>query len=180
MLGWLPCSKQTFLSQNRQNQHTIGHMTNAVRWHNTTHVVLACCGPNRTPNKNMSCKTRLGQLQTCIDTSVTLNSTTNSNQTTTRHMRAPILTCHNARVSPLGNFPCVTHDNTEHASRTEKRTLANASEKSKWCHAHEMALQTYANARAHLNVNDVVPSLTQRTENHGRIHMRSRSSTGHA
>ena len=112
-----------FLSQNGQNQHTIGHMTNAVRWHNTTHVVLACCGPNRTPNKNVSCKTRLGQLQTCIDTSVTLNSTTNSNRTTTRHMRAPIFTCHNARVSPLGNFPCVTHDNTEHASRTEKEPL---------------------------------------------------------
>ena len=71
----------------------------------------------------MSCKTRLGQLQTCIDTSVTLNSITNSNRTTTRHMRAPILTCHNARVSPLGNFPCVTHDNTEHASRTEKEPL---------------------------------------------------------
>ena len=127
----------------------------------------------------MSCKTRLGQLQTCIDTSVTLNSITNSNRTTTRHMRAPILTCHNARVSPMGNFPCVTHDNTEHASRTEKKP-ANASEKSKWCHAHEMALQTYANARAYLNVNEVVPSLTQRTENHERIHMRSRSSTGHA
>ena len=43
-----------------------------------------------------------------------------------------------------------------------------------------MALQTYANARAYLNANEALPSLTQRTKNHERIHMRSRPSTGYA
>ena len=39
-----------------------------------------------------------------------------------------------------------------------------------------MALQTYANARAYLNANEALPSLTQRTE----IHERSRPSTEYA
>ena len=43
-----------------------------------------------------------------------------------------------------------------------------------------MFLQTYAEARAYLNVNEVLSSPTQRTKNHERIHMRYRSSTGYA
>ena len=50
-------------------------------------------------------------------------NTTNSNRTTTRHLRAPILTCHNASVSPLANFPCVTDDNTERVPRIESELL---------------------------------------------------------
>ena len=139
-----PAHNTQKVKKRRRNQHAIEHMTNAVCLHS---VQLTSCwhaiDRNRTPNKNMSRETTVDQIaQIFRDTSVTSNNTTNSHRTTTRHLRAPILACHHACVSPLGNLPCVTRDNIQHAPRIKNGTVANASEKSKWCHAHQMALQT--------------------------------------
>ena len=98
------CPTHTNVS-NKRSQHTNEHTTNAVCSHHTTHVVVVRYRANRTPNTNVSWETELDRLHTYTDTSVTSNNTTKSHRTTTRHLRAPILACHHACVSPLATFP---------------------------------------------------------------------------
>ena len=123
----------------------------------------------------MSWTTELDQLQTDKDTSVTSNRTTNSSFART-DPDLPWCIC----VSPLGHF--LRRHSWQHSTclTNWNGTVVNASEKSKRCHAHEMALQKNASARASPNVNEALPSLKQRTQNYECIHMRYRSSTDSA
>ena len=80
-------------------------------------------------------------------------------------------------VSPQANISYVTHDSMHHNLQRELLQMRLRS-RSGVMHTR-WPFKQYANARASLNVNEALPSLTQRTENHERIHMRYRSSTGY-
>ena len=98
----------------------------------------------------------------------------------TRHLRAPLPTCHNAYVCRRwATFSGVTRDNIQHASRIETELLQmhlrirNGVMHTRWLYKN-------ASARASPNVNEALPSLKQRTQNYECIHMRYRSSTDSA